>query len=167
MESVNLATLCFEHLEVEEALLDASLKAVQDVRAALLAGQFDHLTEALRGHDHLAEKSEAMQRRRDEFQRKAAAQLGLAAVEVNVTNLARRLPADASQELTLRRQRMSNLAAEVDRLNRANWGLIRPNLEFFEQLFAEAGGGAAASVRYGPRGRFQQATRDCLVQARG
>ena len=166
MESVNLATLCFEHLEGEEALLDASLKAVQD-GAALLAGQFDHLTEALRGHDQLAEKSEAMQRRRDDFQRKAAAQLGLAAIEVNITTLARRLPADARNELTLRRQRMSNLAAEVDRLNRANWGLIRPSLEFFEQLFAEASGGTSASVRYGPRGRFQRATRDSLVQARG
>ena len=133
MDSVKLATLCIEHLEREEALLDASLKAVQDVRAALLTGQFDDLTEALRGHDQLGENSEAMQRRRDDFQRDAAAELGLAAGEVNVTNLARRLPADARQELTLRRQRLGNLAAEVDRLNRANWGLIRPSLEFFEQ----------------------------------
>src|SRR5690348_5760634 len=90
-----LASLCLEHLAREQAQLDATLGALNDIRAALLGKDHAALGAALVRHDATARGAEELTRRRDDFRREAGALLGVPVASVTLDLLAGRLPGAA------------------------------------------------------------------------
>jgi hypothetical protein len=162
-----LALGCLAHLEQEEALLTETVSSLREVRSALLGGDLAALGAALERQSQWAHRAGDLQVRRAALRTNLAAVLGVEPALVTVSMLAGRLPADAGARLASCRQRLTQMATEVDQLNRANVALLHHSLEFLHRFLVEITGGQSHGPSYTAAGTLREATCGSLIEARG
>jgi hypothetical protein len=139
---------------------------LREVRTALRHGDTAALNVALAGQASAAGAAEERNARRRDLCWEWAADLEISPESVTLTVLADHLSGEAGSRVTHFRDRLTQLATEVDEFNRGNAALVGHCLDFLQQLLAEAVG-VADSPRYGPRGAQLPATCGSLIEARG
>lgn len=163
----SLSLACLAHLQQEEAMLAETLDSLQEVRGALRGGGLEALRRALDRQARIAEASSELRARRAALRREMAGALGIAPRDVTLSRLAARLPADVATHLTGCRDRLNRMAAEVDRLNRANAALVGQSLEFLERFLTEITDGDSVGAGYGASGALRAPAIGSLIEARG
>lgn len=166
-EMTQLALVCLAHLEREEALLEALLTSLQQVRAALLSGELKALTLALEGQDHTARAAQEIRQSRARLREELAVRLGTTPETVTIQLLAGRLPGELGQRLASCRERLRQMTAAVDELNQGNVLLIRQSVDFLHQLLVEITGGNSSGGCYSGTGTRQDARCGSLIEAQG
>jgi hypothetical protein len=157
--------MCAAHLGREETLLDATVQALQLIRAALLRNEWNALPGLLRDQDRLARLDAELQRARERIRQSGADFLGVAASGLTLETLARGMPAALGDPLLCQRERVLGRAREAAALRDANAALLGYSLDFLRKLIAGLAGGAPD--RYGPGGRTERGSVGFLMQARG
>jgi hypothetical protein len=161
----NLAELCLQHLEHEQAILQAALEALQEGRHALVTGNTAALTEAVHRQEVAADAFAALRLHRDEFRRTAAAVLGTSPHDITLRALSAALPGEAAR-FDAARERLARLAIQVRQLSSQNATLIHTCLDFVQRFLRDLTG-AAAPTRYGRAGKMQESACGSLLQVRG
>jgi hypothetical protein len=162
-----LALLSLAHMEQEEAMLAATLDTLTQVRTALVQGDISALNQAMEAQSHTAKAAEELRSARAQLREQLACALAAPAGSVTLQALSARVPGQLGDRLRQCRERLSRMAAAVDRLNRGNAALIRQSLEFLHNLLHEITGSHPASQRYGPAGRPAEPVHSSLIEARG
>jgi hypothetical protein len=148
-------------------MLAETLDSLQEVRTALRGGGLEALRSALDRQAHIAVASSELGTRRAALRREMAGALGIAPGDVTLSRLAARLPADVATHLTACRDRLNRMAAEVDRVNRANAALVGQALEFLERFLTEITDGECLGAGYAASGALRAPTVGSLIEARG
>jgi flagellar biosynthesis/type III secretory pathway chaperone len=156
-----------DHLAQEEAMLAATLELSRQVRAALIQNNRAGLTEALAQQERAVQPGPELRRERARLREKAAAALGIPADAFTLGKLAPHSTRPLADRLSRFRDRLRQLAQELDQLNRDNAVLVRFNLDFFQQVLVAITGGKPATGCYGPHGNKQTAPLGSLIEARG
>lgn len=158
-----LAAVLSEHLDQEEAALSGLMRSVQEVRVALLRNQAARLTECLALQTGAFAECEKARVSRQRLQ----STLGLGSQPVQLPALVSRLGMPARGRLWSQCQRLQRLAAEVERVARANHLFARHALSLMEQVLLEVTGGEPAGQRYNRTGAAGPTIYGHIVQARG
>jgi hypothetical protein len=162
----SLGHVCLEHLAQEEAQLDATLDALQGVRAAVLGCDPAALGAALAYQEKIAQLAEFLGERRSALRHYAATRLGLTPTSVTLETLSAHVPPLTASQIAAARVRLRRQAAEIDQLNRSNASLISYSLDFLQRFFDDLTG-RPRDGRYGPSGALQTASSGSLINARG
>ena len=93
--------------------------------------------------------------------------MGIAWESVTVQMLALRLPDERGDRLARCRERLRNMATEVDHVNQGNAALVWHCLNFMQGLLVEITGGESSGARYNAGGRRQEPECGSLIQRRG
>jgi hypothetical protein len=162
-----LSLACLAHMQQEEAMLAETLESLEQVRTALRGGGIDALKDALDRQTRIAHASAELRDRRAKLRRQMSAVLGVAPHVVTIKMLAARLPGEAGARLASCRDRLNEMAARVDRVNRANAALVGQSLDFLERFFIEITGGERDGTGYGPAGDTREPALGSIIEARG
>jgi hypothetical protein len=165
-DTSTLSLACLAHMEQEEAMLQATLDSLRQVRAALLGRDLAELERAVERQVHTARAAEELRLRRAELRGQLAVRLGIDAQAVTLQKVAARLPGENGERLARCRERLKCMAAEIDRLNRGNAALVQHSLEFLHQFLLNVTGGAAVGDRYQPSGRVDRALCGSVFEGR-
>lgn len=166
-DATTLSLACLAHMQQEEAMLAETLESLQQVRTALRGGSLDSLKDALDRQARIARASVELRDRRANLRRDMAVVLGVPPRSVTLTMLVAWLPGDAGARLASCRDRLNGMAAEVDRLNRANAALVGQSLDFLERFFIEITGGDRGGAGYSPAGATRAPALGSIIEARG
>ena len=148
-------------------MLAETLASLREIRAALRGGGMSALADALDRQARIARASQELNDRRAKLRRDMAAVLGVAPQQVTLGMLAARLPGEAGDRLARCRERLNDMATEIDRLNSANAALVGHSLDFLERFFIEITGGDRGAAAYGPTGDTRQPAVRSIIEARG
>jgi hypothetical protein len=151
-----LSLTCLAHMEQEEAMLGATLDSLQQVRTALLGGDLSALEQALQSHASTARAADELRLRRGQLRSQLGAALGIEPRKVTLQEVAARLPLQDGQRLMRCRDRLKQMAAQVERLNRGNAALVQHSMEFLHQFLVSVTGGDAVGDRYHASGRVEK-----------
>lgn len=162
-----LTLLCRNYLMGEEGVLAPVVAAVREVREVLLHQSTDLLEESLLQLQSCGSAMEAWRPQRARFRQAAAGCLGLAPQTLTLELVLARLPGQEVPQLEAARQRVRELALELDRLCRSNHTLVQYTLDFFQQYFGQVTGGARGSGAYARTGKKTDIVCGSLIQARG
>jgi hypothetical protein len=162
----SLAELSLSHLKREEAVLTATLTALEENQRALRGGSLEALAAAAAQQAEATRSAEEMKAQRRHFRAQAAALLQVPPEDVTLSALAAHLPPHLAAQLWQSRQRLRQLAGAVDKLNTANAGLLYYCLDFLHRFFRELTG-RRATGRYGPGGKPEAAGCGPLLDFRG
>jgi hypothetical protein len=165
--ATKLSLACVSHMQQEEAMLAETLDSLRQIRSALRDGGLDSLKAALDRQARIAHASAELRDRRADLRRAMSAALGVSPREVTLMNLAARLPRDIAAHLTGCRDRLNDMAAEIDRLNRANAALVGQSLEFLERFLTEITDGDPGGAGYSSSGATREPVLGSLIEARG
>lgn len=166
-KATTVSLACLAHMQQEEAMLAETLDSLRQVRAALRGGNLDLLKEALDRQGRIARASGELRDRRTSLRREMSSLLGVAPREVTLRSLAARLPPDVAGHLTTCRERLSNMAAEVDHLNRANAALVGQSLDFLGRFLTEITDGDPGGEGYSANGVSRAPVLGSIIEARG
>lgn len=166
-EASRLPLVWLAHLQQEEALLAETVESLRQIRAALREGALDALKAALDRQARIANASVELRERRTSLRREVSTVLGLSARDVTLTSLAEYLPREVAAHMLACRDRLTGMAAEVDRLNSANAALVGQSLEFLERFLLEMTAGNQAGCRYSGNGTACEPLMGSLIEARG
>jgi hypothetical protein len=162
-----LAQVYLKHLDEERVVLETTLRALHQIRVALVHGGAMALNRALEEQAEPVRAGARLADRREDLRRELAVLLGIAPEAVTLQGLADLCPPNIRARLLEIRARLHQLAAEVDVVNRGNAVLVNHSLGFLEQLLSGITGSAGSGKRYGPAGAYQQPAWGSLVSARG
>lgn len=152
------------HLSAEESSLAAMLHAVQSVHNALRHLNDDQLSEALEEESQAISAAGELQQHRWDLRAALAATLG---VEQDEATLGRVLAVTtgALRETVARvRQRLAEMSAELERLNRQNGAMIRQSLSLTRGIIGRLTGQRAAGDTYNAEGNRDEVHVGSLVQ---
>lgn len=166
-KATTLSLACLAHMQQEEAILAETLDSLRQVRTALREGNLDSLKSALERQGRIAQASAELREGRASLRQEMSTALGIPVQNVTLMVLAARLPGDVADHLASCRARLSNMAAEVDRLNRANAALVGQSLEFLERFFTEITDGDRGGAGYSSRGTARAPLLGSIIEARG
>lgn len=162
-----LALACLAHMQQEEAMLTETLESLRQVRAALLSGDLDSLKIALERQTRIAHASAELRERRAGLRREMSTVLGVPPRDVTLLRFASGLPRDITDHLIGCRERLRTMAAEVDRVNRANAALVGQSLDFLERFLTEITDGDPGGAGYTARGASREPALGSIIEARG
>jgi hypothetical protein len=166
-EVARLVQACLAHLEQEERVLDGTLQALRQMRAALVRGDAPALSEALAHQDQTARAGQEVRQSRTRLRDELAAALGAPAEAVTLRMFLSHLPEEMRQPLARSRDRLHRLATEVDQFNRGNALVIHHGLSFVQHLLVSLTGGGQSGDCYGPAGKRQEIGCGSLMELRG
>src|SRR5262245_12355549 len=162
-----LLELSHQHLLAEEAQIDATLRALEQTRAALLDGNTSVLDDVLARQDELSQAHAELRRKREQFRQQAAGALGVPVELLMLSRLAERFPDEGKARLTQARQRLLRKMDQVKRLRQSSTALVQSYLGLVDQVLLQVTGGRVDGGRYGPAGTQQAPTYDPILEARG
>ena len=119
-EIKKLATRCSAHLQREEAVLQETLRIVEETREGLLARDGERLERSVTEQQKTFEAAEAIRVRREAMRKEIAALLDLTLEKATITRLAEKSPIAVGNELRNSRTRLSKLVARVRTMHRTN-----------------------------------------------
>jgi hypothetical protein len=163
----DMAGACLEQMAEEEKALGALIQAGRELQQALLGRDARTLREAQQKTDELAHSLTSLREQRASLRQRLGESLGCGAELATVRLLAGRVGGAVGEQLSAARQRARTLAETVDALTRRNAALASYCLGFVQRCLAEITGAGRAGSRYGPSGTQVEASRGCLLQARG
>jgi hypothetical protein len=162
-----LVQMCQELATRESAYLEAMLANLETVRSAVTAAEPECLVTALHPARAATAALSDLRQQRQQFRERAGSLLGVPAETVTLGQVANALPAALAEPVRQQRQRLRQLAVEVDRINQANALVIWWRLDFIQQVFAGIPA-LACTTRYSPDGgRLQAAACGSLCQEKG
>ena len=151
----------------KRALPSATLTSLHQVRAALVSNNLQALRTALEQQCDIAQAGKDLRCKRDLLRQELAAVTGTASESVTVQMLALCLPGERGDRLERCRQRLRQMATEVDQVNRGNATLVWHCLNFMQGLLVAITGGESTGGRYNAGGQRQEAACGSLIQMRG
>ena len=162
----SVALTCLAQLEKEEAMLSATLESLRAVRSALLQGDLAQLSLALENQQHTAKAATELCQTRARLRDQMAGILGIDPHQATLRLFAERVSENLAARLANYRQRLSGMAAEVDRLNRGNAALIRQSLDLLQRLLSNLTGLEESADRYSSSGQREQGVCGSIFQTR-
>lgn len=126
--SGDLADRLSQHLQDEESALVFVLDAVRNLHRSLLDLNGNELSASLDNEALALQRAQAVQRRRHQFRDEMSHALGLPADELTLTVLASHTSGPLRDLIVETRRRLSQMAAETNRLNRQNAAMIKQAL---------------------------------------
>lgn len=161
-----LVLACLAHFEQEEALLDASLDALRGVRRSLIQGDLSGLDEAMGKQQRVAQTAVDLSEARHRLRRRLADQLGVQVDQMTLRALAERCSGSLRDQLLQARQRLSDMATEIERLNRGNLALMRQSIALLQNLVECLSAEGPGTLRYTATGDIEHGSCGHLLQAR-
>lgn len=151
------------HLDDEERSLVAVLEAVRELHRSLRQLDGAALQQAL--HMELAALTEAkqLQERRQKLRFDAASELGLSPHEFTLGLLARKSGGELQNSVVASRQKLSEMAAEMDRLNRQNHAMADQSTSIIRGIVSHLTGTAGHGESYNAGGARDEAHVGSLV----
>jgi hypothetical protein len=161
-----LSLACLAHLEQEEAMLGATLDSLKQVRAALVGGDLSALQRAVEYQGHTARAANELKMRRAQLRSQLGAGLGLDPRAVTLQEVSSKLPLANADRIARCRERLHQMAAEVDRLNRGNAALVQYSMDFLHQFLISLTGVDPVGDRYRPSGQIERETCGSVFEGR-
>jgi hypothetical protein len=162
----HLVLTCLAHFEQEEAMLAASLQALRELRRQLLRGDLDGLQQALAQQQQAAGSAADLVRRRQLLRQRLAAQLGLPLERTTLRTLAEQATGTLRARLLQARQRLLDMAGEIERLSRGNQALVQQSLDLLQKLLGSLSSQTPGSPRYTATGQIEPGSCGHFFQAR-
>jgi hypothetical protein len=162
----HLVLTCLAHFEQEEAMLAASLEALRAIRQHLLRGDLEGLQQALSQQQQAATTAVELGRRRQLLRARLAAQLGLPVDQVTLRTLADQATGTLRGRLLKSRQRLLDMAADIERLSRGNQALVQQSMELLQKLLGSLCSQGPGTPRYTASGTIEPGSCGHFFQAR-
>ena len=161
-----LLQLWTDHLNREEALLDATVHSLRQVRTAIMNADFNRLPNLLAFQDNLALDADPIARARESLRETLAPYLGVSPVEVTLRRATAWLQSTYGINHLVGCERLVQRLHEAETLRCTIVTLIRSSLAFYQKLLGSLAGGTSPD-RYGPGGKWQGSASGSLIQGRG
>lgn len=140
------------HLETERLSLEAMLKAIRDVHAALRDLNDQALQSSLEAEARELACGVALQERRHRLQIELGAKLQIRPEEVTLRRLVTLATGSVRDSLERVWRSLSEMAAETERLNRQNAAMIGHSLSIARGVVEQITGAAGTGESYGAGG---------------
>lgn len=151
------------HLDDEERSLIAVLDAVRELHQSLRQLDGAALQQALQHESAALMEAEQIQQRRQKLRFDAATELGLPPQEFTLGLLARKSSGELQQSVVASRQKLSEMAAEMDRLNRQNHAMAQQSTSIIRGIVSQLTGTAGHGESYTAGGVRDEAHVGSLV----
>lgn len=162
--SAGMAERVKAHLGDEERSLVAVLDAVRELHQSLRQLDSAALQQALQREAAALTNAELLQQRRKKLRLDGATELGLPPREFTLGLLARTSTGELHQAITASRQKLSEMAAEMDRLNRQNHAMAQQSVAIYRGIVGRLTGAAGQGESYNAGGARDEAHVGPLVQ---
>ena len=159
-----IAEQLLDHLRDENAALAAMLGAVRDVHQALMHLDDEALQRSLAAEARELSSSVAIQQRRQKLQTELAEVLHVAPQEITLRRLANLTTGSVRESLDGAWRSLTEMATEVDRLNRQNAAMIGQSLSIVRGVIERITGMAAVGESYDASGGRAESHVGPLVQ---
>lgn len=153
-----------QHLHDEVAALTAMLECVQNVRQALISHDGEALTKSLAQEGQYLQRAEEVRERRQHLRDEIAVELGILPEHVTLHKLCECTTGESCAEITRYRQRLAEMTAEANRLNRQNAALIRQSLDITKAIIGQLTGSAPDADCYNSAGVREETRFGSVVQ---
>lgn len=153
-----------QHLRDEHAALDQLLRAVREVRQALINQDAEQLTQALETEADCLDLGEAMRSRRGERRMAWAVHCGVPPEEVTLSRLEAIVSESARGEVAQHRRRLAEKLSELARWNQQNAAMLRQSLELGQQILGQLTGTAPEFASYNAAGQTEPAHVGSVMQ---
>jgi FlgN protein len=164
--STSLAEMSLTLIAREESCLQACLAALEQFRKTLASSPLGAPMPAVANCKEAACLLVQVREQRDQFQLAAASVLKVSPAGLTLRMVAEHLPLPDSIVVMRGRQRLRELAEEIDRVNQGNALIIWWCLDFVQRVFAAIQGRPSAG-RYGAGGKVQAGTCGPIWQGQG
>ena len=164
--SERLALTCLAHFEKEEAMLAATLDAMRAIRSALIARDLQQLETAVSQQQQTAKTAGDLRASRDEIRQRVAESLGMATEHVSLRHVVKLASPRIADRLESCRRRLSEMANEIERMNRANAMLVRHSIDMLHGFLECLAGAATRSNRYDAGGRIEDGSGGTLFDTK-
>ncbi len=155
------------HLDAEERSLIAVLEAVRELHRSLRQLDGAALQQALQYELAALMEAKQMQERRQKLRFDAANELGLSPHEFTLGMLAKKTSGELQQSVVASRQKLSEMAAEMDRLNRQNHAMADQSTAIIRGIVSHLTGTAGQGESYTAGGVRDEAHVGSLVNYGG
>jgi len=155
------------HLDAEERSLIAVLEAVRELHRSLRQLDGAALQQALQYELAALMEAKQMQERRQKLRFDAANELGLSPHEFTLGVLAKKTSGELQQSVAASRQKLSEMAAEMDRLNRQNHAMADQSTAIIRGIVSHLTGTAGQGESYTAGGVPDEAHVGSLVNYGG
>ncbi|MFO1042533.1 MAG: flagellar export chaperone FlgN [Planctomycetaceae bacterium] len=155
------------HLDAEERSLIAVLEAVRELHRSLRQLDGAALQQALQYELAALMEARQMQERRQKLRFDAANELGLSPHEFTLGMLAKKSSGELQQSVVASRQKLSEMAAEMDRLNRQNHAMADQSTAIIRGIVSHLTGTAGQGESYTAGGVRDEAHVGSLVNYGG
>lgn len=162
----DLALACIAQLEQEEAMLSATLEILRNIRAALVERNQNQLQTALNQQAHTARAASDLRDARTRLRHAIGHTLGIPPEQVTLTMLASHVSEDLASKILSRGRHLTEMARDVNAMNRSNAMLIYQSMNLLEQLLTCLTGRDDGADRYEARGQIHYGGHGPLFQAR-
>lgn len=159
-----LAERVQRHLTEEERTLVAVLESVRELHHSLRQLDGDALALALQSETAALREAEGLQRQRQQFRSETASALGLAPQDVTLGALAAKTSGQLQASVVQTRQKLTDMSAEMDRLNRQNAAMIQQSMMLMRGIVGRLTGTVASGESYNAGGVREEAHVGPLVQ---
>jgi hypothetical protein len=165
-ESTALAQMCQTLMVQEESRLRACLAVLEQFRKTLASSAPGAPMQAAANCKEAACLLVQVREQRDQFQQAAANVLKVSPATLTLRMVAEHLPPHDSIVVMQGRQRLRELAEEIDRVNQGNALIVWWCLDFVQRVFAGIQGRASAG-RYSAGGKVQAGACGPIWQGQG
>ena len=145
-------------------MLDASLQSLHAVRESLVKANLESLNDAIQRQQHAARSAAELAQTRRQLRGRMSQVLGVPAERVSLRILADRVSGDVQQRLWRCRERLAAMAAEIERINRGNIGIIRQSMDLMGRLLESLGDDSGGTSRYTSRGEMESGGSGSFLQ---
>lgn len=152
------------HLCDEETALVTLLDAVRQLHQSLRDLDGEAVAIALQNEISALHEAEGLQVRRQTIRTEVAGELGITPQEFTLGLLVARTTGGLHTTIVESRQRLTEMSAEMERLNRQNSAMIQQSLQLIRDIEGRLTGTAASGESYGADGGREEAHVGSLVQ---
>lgn len=135
--STDSSELLLAHLQEEEHALESLLLAVRGVWQALVSRDGTSLTEALQAEAAGLHIGEEMRDKRRRFREFMAERLGTVASDVTLARITQTASPEMQMELNRCRARLTEMSAELAKLNQQNAAMTRQSLDLTRSIISQ------------------------------
>lgn len=156
--------LLLAHLRDEEQTLEALIVSVGEVRDALITRDGERLTAALQAEAECLQLGDTMRTKRANFRKELAASLNVAVEQITLSQLSLWVSSECRAELAHFRDRLTEMSAELSRLNRQNAAMIRQSLDLTQRIIGQLTGTGPHFASYNAAGRSENSQTGPVLQ---
>ncbi len=163
-ECDRIAIACLGHLQQEEAVLGTTLERLYEIRKAVLHRDLEALSRAMDSEAATDRAAEDLRATRITLRQNIADALQVTAESATLKLLATHASTDIGNQLAVCRDRLAGMAAEAERVNRANAALLRQSADLIDRLLNGLTGTHDNCQRYAGNGNIRASDRRSIFQ---